>query len=78
MRMNTEALKALKLKLAEYSKENETIAEHASLSMNRFCLDCAGNCRGLCAVGCGGACASTCIGTSRSSMIPKSGDISDS
>ena len=78
MRMNMNALNALRLKLAEYSKENGAIAEHVSLSMNRFCFDCAGNCRGLCAVGCGGACASTCIGTSRSSMIPQSDDISGS
>lgn len=56
MRMNMNALNALKLKLAEYSKENGAIVEHVSLSMNRFYFNCAGNYRGSCAVGCSGAC----------------------
>ena len=34
MKMNIEALKALELKLAEYSKANGAIAEHGSANAN--------------------------------------------
>ena len=55
MRMNMEALKALELKLAEYSKENGLIAEHESLNVN--CKSgCSGSCSGSCRNSCSGSC----------------------
>ena len=57
MKINIEALKSLELKLAEFSKENGTIAEHESSNKNG-CNSCSGGCMG----GCGGGCYSTCIG----------------
>ena len=67
MRMNMEALKALKLKLAEYSKENGAIAEHVSLSMN-FCSNCKARCKASCSGDCSAccfhnACKGSCKGT---------------
>ena len=47
MKMNMDALKALELKLAEYSKENGTIAEHTSSNMNS-CGTCTGTCFASC------------------------------
>ncbi len=59
MEMNMDALKALELKLAEYSKENGSIAKHESLN-NNLCNGCAVTCQGLCHDnGCGATCAST-------------------
>ncbi len=55
MKMNMEALKALELKLTEYSKENGAIAEHESSNQNCHCS--AGDCFG--------ACSGTCIGSCR-------------
>ena len=57
MKMNMDALKALELKLAEYSKENGAIAEHESANANCACSgtclgDCYGNCKGSCAGSC--------------------------
>lgn len=60
MKMNMDALKALELKLAEYSKENGTIAEHESSNMNRYCFGCEGAC-----VGCLGSCSGSCSGSKR-------------
>lgn len=57
MKMNLEALKALELKLNEYSKVNGPIAAHQSMNSNT-CTDCysgggcKGNCRGTCIGGC--------------------------
>ena len=59
MQMNMEALKALKIKLAEYSKENGAIAEHVSSNMN-FCSNCEARCKANCSVDCYGACWGTC------------------
>lgn len=64
MKMNMDALKALELKLAEYSKENGTIAEHKSLNTN-----CNGTCAGVCTGGCYGG----CVGTSYNSAPNYSG-----
>lgn len=59
MNISMEALEALELKLAEYSKENGTIAKHESTN-NNHCNGCAGTCQGLCHDnGCGATCAST-------------------
>lgn len=58
MKMNMEALKALELKLAEYSKENGAIAEHESSSMNCTCQGnaaCTGHCYGSCTNSCSGS-----------------------
>ena len=52
MKINIETIKALELKLAEYSKENGTIAEHASENVN--------SCRGNCKVSCYGTCQYVC------------------
>ena len=57
MKMNMDALKALELKLDEYSKTNGTIAEHASLNSN----GCTG-CQGTCSTGCLGGCKGGCNG----------------
>ena len=59
MKMNMEALKALELKLTEYSKANGTIAEHESANTN-----CAyGGCSGKCWQGCEGSCHMSCAGS---------------
>ena len=55
--MNMDALKELELKLAEYSKENDTIAEHKSLNNNDSI--CNGTCAGVCTGGCYGGCVGT-------------------
>ena len=48
-----EALKALELKLAEYSKDNGAIAEHESSNKNGCnAADCAGSCWTSCSGGC--------------------------
>lgn len=59
MRMNIDAIKTLELKLAEYSKENGVIAEHASESLNYHevgCNTCVGKCTGTCDNTCAGSC----------------------
>ena len=57
MKMNMDALKALELKLAEYSEKNGTIATHNSANMN-IC-----QCTGLgCGTQCSGACSGSCSG----------------
>lgn len=67
MKINMDALKALELKLAEYSKANGAIVEHESANVNcsSSCMvTCNGNCQGCCYHNpCGGACAGTCRGT---------------
>ena len=62
MKMNMDALKALELKLAEYSEENGAIAEHESSHANAGCFDCTGRCSG-CSGSCGGTCAGSCKGS---------------
>ena len=62
MKMNIDALKALELKLAEYSKENGTIAEHTSSNMNSC-----GICTGTCFASCSGTCETTCSGSPNTS-----------
>lgn len=57
MKMNMDALKALELKLAEYTKENGAIAEHESANSN-----CHSACSGNCAYHCKGSCDNTCYG----------------
>lgn len=57
MKMNLDALKALELKLAEYSKENGTIAEHESANVNSCNSGCSGFCVGSCHNSCAGSCA---------------------
>lgn len=57
MKMNMDALKALELKLAEYSKANGVIAEHESANSNCH-SSCANNCSGWCK----GSCDNTCEG----------------
>lgn len=57
MKINMEALKTLEAKLAEYSKENGTIAVHESLNNN-----CERNCAGTCSGGCYGGCLNTSTG----------------
>ena len=60
MKMNMDALKALELKLAEYTKANGSIAEHESANMN----SCA--CQGKSCLGeCLGSCKNTCSGGKR-------------
>ena len=62
MKMNMNALKALELKLAEYSKANGAIAEHKSANTN--CLNsCYGGCSGTCSIECGSTCTARCGGT---------------
>ena len=51
MKINLDALKALELKLAEYSKENGAIAEHKSANQNR-CDGCYHGCYHSCKGGC--------------------------
>lgn len=59
MKMNLEALKALEMKLAEYSKVNGPIAEHMAQNSNT-CTDCyqtgGGGCKGTYRGTCGGSC----------------------
>ena len=57
MKMNMDALKALELKLAEYSKANGAIAEHESANMD-FCT-----CTGHCGTECTGSCHNSCSGS---------------
>ena len=53
MKINVDALKALELKLAEYSKANGSISEHRSLSNNNTCHPgCRGTCDTTCVHGC--------------------------
>ncbi|MBQ6297227.1 MAG: hypothetical protein IJK81_05995 [Selenomonadaceae bacterium] len=59
MKMNMEALKALELKLAEYSKANGGIAEHESA--NAGCTGCMTTCSGGCE-SCSGGCKGGCNG----------------
>ena len=56
MKISIEAIKALELKLAEYSKENGSIAEHKSANTN-CSKGCMGGCYGSCHNSCSGACA---------------------
>ena len=57
MKMNMDALKALELKLAEYSKTNGAIAEHESANSN-----CHSSCSNNCSGHCQGSCDNTCYG----------------
>ena len=59
MKMNMDALKALELKLAEYSKANRAFAEHESENANS-CVSCDGSCNGNCQNGCKGTCQYSC------------------
>ena len=62
MKINMDALKALELKLAEYSKENGAIAEHESGNKNGCnAADCAGSCWTSCSGGCKLGCSGTSI-----------------
>lgn len=61
MKMKLEALKALEQKLADYSSENGTIAEHMAQNLNS-CTDCYSN--GGCKGTCRGTCVSVCKATS--------------
>lgn len=66
MKMNMDALKALELKLAEYSQTNGVIAEHNSSNINCHCQGgCQGNCHGTCKGGCKEGCIGSCKGTCR-------------
>ncbi len=67
MKMNIVALKALELKLAEYSKENGAIAEHESANIN-FCT-CGSDCKHHCTGTCQGHCQGGCKGVN-SSPVP--------
>ena len=63
MKMNMDALKALELKLAEYSKANGSIAEHESANTNcpGTCgVTCSGHCSGGCTTACGVTCSGGC------------------
>lgn len=62
MKMNMNALKALELKLAEYSKENGTIAEHKSSNINGCHSGCTIMCTGTCSGDCSGGCQNGCNG----------------
>ena len=72
MKINIDAIKALELKLAEYSKENGIIAEHASENVNSCRFGCTASCYGTCQYVCLGA----CTGPVGRSTLPQSGDIS--
>ena len=61
MKMNIDALKALELKLAEYSKENGAIATHESANTNCRAV-CGVTCSGGCTGGCSATCGVTCSG----------------
>ncbi len=56
MKISIEAIKALELKLAEYSKENGAIAEHESANVNSCKSGCTGSCYGSCYHSCAGSC----------------------
>lgn len=58
MKINIETLKTLELKLAKYSKENGTIAEHVSENVN--------SCRGICKGSCSGTCQYLCVSACKS------------
>ena len=64
MKMNIEALKALELKLAEYSQENEAVAVHESSNSNSYGSTSCGSCSGGCMFGCDGGCKNGCNGPS--------------
>lgn len=51
MKMNIDALKALELKLDEFSKTNGSIAEHESANANSI-YECPGSCKGSCNTTC--------------------------
>ncbi len=57
MKINIDALKALELKLAEYSKANGAIAEHKSEIMNGIGCFCQGTCGSECVGSCHYSCA---------------------
>ena len=57
MKMNMDALKALELKLAEYTKANGAVAEHESANNN-----CHSSCANNCSSHCKGECDNTCYG----------------
>ena len=63
MEINIDALKALELKLAEYTKANGAIAEYESANENIICAGCSANCNGTCNYMCGGNCGGTCTRT---------------
>ncbi|MBQ3443931.1 MAG: hypothetical protein IJG33_11895 [Selenomonadaceae bacterium] len=52
MKIKIDALKALELKLAEYSKANGAIAKHNSSNIN---CNCRGGCQGSCMGSCRGS-----------------------
>lgn len=56
MKINIDALKALELKLAEYSKKNGLIAEHKSSNTNGCNNGCYQTCSGTCYTSCSGSC----------------------
>lgn len=56
MKINVEALKALELKLAEYTKENGAIAEHESANSNACQTGCFSSYSGRCSGDCSGSC----------------------
>ncbi|MBR7025841.1 MAG: hypothetical protein IKI08_07680 [Selenomonadaceae bacterium] len=61
MKVNVNALRALELKLDEYSKINGSIAKHDSSNTN--CVACDGSCRGDCVPSCYGSCKTSCSGS---------------
>lgn len=63
MKVNFEALKALELKLAEYSEVNGSVSEHMSQNSNS-CTDCYSTGGGGCKGTCRGTCISACKATS--------------
>ena len=65
MKMNMDALKTLELKLAEYTKANGSIAEHASANANGCSKGCSGSCYGDCAGACTHSCSGTCYGRNK-------------
>lgn len=67
MKMNLDALKALELKLAEYGKENGSIAEHDSSNGNTYGSASCGSCSGGCMFGCEGSCKHSCAGSCETS-----------
>ena len=64
MKMDMDALKALELKMAEYSRENGAIAEHESENKN-LCETCMSTCTGQCQYSCSGSCEHSCSGSKR-------------
>ena len=68
MKINSDALKALELKLAQYGKVNSAIAEHKSANANcssGCTISCNGTCNAMCGNNCGGSCTMSCLGTAR-------------